>query len=266
MTSSLRQRAQAAQDGDQPDIIAPTTDSSPDPGLAPMPDLPDGDATPEPAQVTVFVAWNRVMREVAGIAKSELYSAAGTRYNFRGVDRVVNAFGPALRRHGVIVVPIRVTPSHRDTQSAKNTAMRETTTVVDFRVFGPKGDYFDGQAEGESLDVSDKGAAKAQSIAERTFLLITGMVPTDEPDPDRTVHERGEARFDPNAYRDEALNQGTSVARLSQMLHDFKQLGRGAELVTNEVGDDEKLGSLVWRVRKERTQPSSGPGDAEEPS
>jgi hypothetical protein len=250
MTSSLRQRAAAASNG-QPPIIAPTTDNPTDPGLVPFPDLPE--TTGDPEQVSVFVAWNRVMRDVAAIAKSDLYSAPGTRYNFRGVDRVVNAFGPAMRRHGVIVVSTCVTPAHRDTKSTNDKAMRETTTVVSFRVYGPTGDYFDGQAEGECLDVGDKGTAKAQSVAERVFLLITGMVPTDEPDPDKTVHERGEQpRPDPAVYRDEIVDPRTSLGRLRQLRVELVQHRLGGVVQVNESGDEEALLAMCDRIGRER--------------
>jgi hypothetical protein len=249
MTSSLRQRATAAANG-QPAIVAPSTDGSPEPELAPYPDVPE--ATGDPDMVSVFVAWNRVMRDVAGIAKSEK-TETGTRYNFRGVDRVVNAFGPSVRRHGIIVVPVRVTPAHRDAKSTNDKNMRETTTVVDWRVYGPCGDYFDGQTEGESLDVSDKGTAKAQSIAERVFLLITGMVPTDEPEPDKTVHERGEQPApNPAAYRDEMTDPRTSLGRLRQIRTEIVQHRMAGVVQTNEVGDEEGLLAMCDRIGRER--------------
>lgn len=249
--STLRARARAAAD---PAVTTEpgTTETTPTDDLVPFADLPEPDGDPD--KVSVFVAWNRVMRDVAAIGKKQVADTGrGGRYNFRGVDAVVNAFGPAVRRHGVIVVPTKVSPSHRDAKSANDKAMRETTTVVDFRVYGPTGDYFEGQAEGESLDVSDKGTAKAQSIAERVFLLITGMVPTDEQDPDRVQHERGE-RPTPRAndYRDEIVDHNTSLGRLRQIRSEIGQHRIGDQLVVNEVGDDERLIDMLDRIGRAR--------------
>lgn len=256
MTSNtLRSRAQAAATTTDPTVgTEPTADeTAPTSELAPFADLPEPTGDPDMA-VSVFVAWNRVMRDVAAIGKKQVADTGrGGRYNFRGVDAVVNAFGPAVRRHGVIVVPTKVTPAHRDAKSANDKAMRETTTIVDFRVYGPAGDWFEGQAEGESLDVSDKGTAKAQSIAERVFLLVTGMVPTDEQDPDRVQHERGE-RPTPRAndYRDEIVDHSTSLGRLRQIRSEISQHRIGDQLVINEVGDDERLLDLLDRTGRAR--------------
>lgn len=255
MTASLRDRAAAAITNGTPTVPPPAPPDEAE-ELAPLASLAQRAEAGDPEQVTVFVAWARVMRDVEGIAKRQIADTGrGGRYNFRGVDATVNAFGPAMRRHGVIIVPTKVTPTHRDAKSANDKSMRETTTVVDYRVYGPCGDYFDGQAEGESLDVSDKGTAKAQSIALRVFLLAAGMVPTDEPDPDRTNHERGEQPMPkPADYRDEILAPATSLARLRQIRTELAQHRIGGVLVVNEVGDDEPLMNMCDRVGRERTQ------------
>jgi hypothetical protein len=226
-------------------------------------DEPTGD---DPPQVSVFVAWARVMRDVQGVGKKGLYNGGGTRYNFRGVDAMINAFGPACRKHGVIVVPIRVTSQHAPATSTKGSAMRETTAVVTWRVFGPDGSHFDGESEGESLDSSDKGTAKAQSVALRAFLIAAGLVPTDEKDPDGVVHERGE-RPAPKAqdYVDEILDPRTSLSRLAQIKQELLRHSIGMNMVSAE-DRDQPIGPLLQRIGKEREEASKAPRAAvEEP-
>jgi len=251
--TDLRTRAAAAANGHTAAAVAdPAVPEQT--GLVPFAEL-DEPTSNDPPQVSVFTAWARVMRDVQGVAKRGLYNQGGTRYNFRGIDAMLAAFGPAVRRHGVIVVPIKVTPSHAPATSSKGTAMRETTTVVTFRVFGPDGSSFDGEAEGECLDVSDKGAVKAQSVALRAFLIAAGMVPTDEPDVDSVHHERGERPL-PKAkdYVDEVCHPSTSAARLRQIWVEVKRHGLFETLVENEVGDDEKLGKMIERLAAERSE------------
>lgn len=138
---------------------------------------------------TVHEAWARVMRDVGGVAKKDRNQAQG--FNFRGIDAVVNAVGPAMRSHGVFLVPQRMEAQYRDIEVGKNrSAMRECTISATYRVFGPGGDWFDTQVVGESMDSGDKGTAKAASIALRILLLQSLMIPTDEPDPDSVSHER----------------------------------------------------------------------------
>ena len=44
-----------------------------------------------------------VMRDVEAVKKTERNTSQN--FSFRGIDSVVNAVGPALRKHGVVVVP-----------------------------------------------------------------------------------------------------------------------------------------------------------------
>jgi hypothetical protein len=238
--------------GPAPDFGDHTTPAD----LVPFAEL-DDTTSADPPQVSVFIAWARVMRDVQAVAKAGLYNGGGTRYNFRGVDQMINAFGPACRRHGVIVTPHRITPSHAPATSKAGAAMRETTSVIIWRVYGPDGTFFEGASEGESLDSADKGAAKAQSVALRAFLIAAGLVPTDTPDPDSQHVERGE-RPKPKAsdYVDEILNPRTSLGRLVQMKQELARHGIGGDVVALPDGGEVKVGNLLWQVGKDREDAS----------
>lgn len=261
--SALREMARQHAEGDDQAFAAPAAPTAPAAAAEPAVLVPfvelTGPTSDDPPAVSVFVAWARVMRDVQAVTKDGVYNGGGTRYNFRGVDAMINAFGPACRRHGVIVVPIRVTSQHAPATSSKGSAMRETLAVVTWRVYGPDGSHFDGESEGESLDTADKGTAKAQSVALRAFLIAVGLVPTDEKDPDSVVHERGErALVDPLPYRDEIANPGTSAARLRQMRVEIQRHRIGGVLVVNENGDDEALMAMLDRLGRERAAAEGG--------
>ncbi len=139
-------------------------------------------------QPTVVQALSAVMADVQAIAKRDRNESQ--RFLFRGIDAVMNAVGPALRAHGVVIVPEHIDAEHRDTQTTTGKAAREVTLVVTYRAYGPAGDSIAIQAPGESLDSGDKGTAKAMSVAYRTALLQALTIPTDEPDPDSETYER----------------------------------------------------------------------------
>lgn len=144
---------------------------------------------------TVVEAWADVMAEVTAVAKDGKYDAGKTRYNFRGIDGVMNAVGPALRKHRVIVTPTVLEAHYREVEvGANRTLSRECTVKVRYTVRGPAGDSFDSEVYGEALDSSDKGTAKATSVAYRIFLLQSLTIPTDEPDPDESRYERASAQ------------------------------------------------------------------------
>jgi hypothetical protein len=220
------------------------------------PDMPED----EPETVPVHVAWSRVMASVRKIRKADEYKAPGTRYNFRGVDRTVNAFAPVLREHGVLVLPVKVDASYRDFKNGEKTR-RECTVTVTWMVMGPAGDTLPStlQSAGEALDSSDKGTAKAQSVALRVLLLTAAMVPTDDPDPDSRHIERGEAAVrSAVSYVEEVTNPRTTVSRLLQIKHELTQTGQFGVMVMNEVGDDEAIGAMVNRIGRERIGAAGG--------
>lgn len=136
----------------------------------------------------VFEAFAAVMAEVTVIEKSQRNQQQG--FTFRGIDNVMQVVGPALRKHGVFIIPTGTELKSETYQTKTNTTMRNVTVTMGFRVYGPAGDSFDGVSFGEAADAGDKAVTKAQSVAYRTFLLQSLSVPTGDPDPDGYSHER----------------------------------------------------------------------------
>lgn len=254
--STIQERARAAAgrasgDDQQDDLRLPEEFEDQFPTPDPMADYEPGEGDPE--MVPVHIAWLRVRKDVRAIAKGEQYNGGGTRFNFRGVDTVVNTFGPVTLKHGVNVLPTRVDAEYRDTTTSKGNKMRECTVRVSWLIVGPKGDTLALQTQGEALDSADKGTAKAQSVALRVLLLTGGLTPTHDKDPDASHIERGEAPVRSAVqYVDEIAHPQTSAGRLRQIHYELKQSGQLGALVTNEVGDEEQIGAMVVRIGKER--------------
>ncbi|WP_086710273.1 ERF family protein [Streptomyces antimycoticus] len=254
--TTIAERAAAAAGrtepaADQAEEYRPAEELTPAPD--PMADYEPGDDDPE--MVPVHIAWLRVRREVRAIAKAEQYNGGGTRFNFRGVDTVVNTFGPVTLKHGINIFPVGVDAEHRDTTTSKGNKMRECTATVSWMVMGPKGDTLPVllKTRGEALDSADKGTAKAQSVALRVLLLTGGLTPTHDKDPDASYIERGEAPVRSAVqYLDEITHPQTSAGRLRQIHYELRQSNQLGALVTNEVGDEERVGDMVVRIGKER--------------
>lgn len=265
--SALRDKASAMASGEiEPGYVPPSASMDPAatvPAAEPLPDVDVAEPGPDgPDRVPVHVAWSRVMADIRKIGKKDRYDAVGTKYDFRGADRTVNAFGPVLRLHGVLVLPVKVEPSYRDTRTSGNKPTKETTVTVTWVVMGPMGDTLpELQSAGEALDNSDKGTAKAQTVAQRVLLLTAAQVPTGDPDPDSVHVERGEAPVrTPGSYRDEALDGRTSQQRMRQIVFELRQHQMSGATVQNEVGDEEPIEALVVRIGKERFSPAGGEG------
>ena len=138
---------------------------------------------------TVHQALNKVMGDVQAVKKDSKNQAQ--RFNFRGIDAVMNAVGPALRKHGVTILPEDVDVHRSNGTTANGKPAAEVVLKVTYRVYGPGGDSVHGRVAAEAMDFGDKAIAKAMSVAYRTFLLQALTIPTDEPDPDGGTYERG---------------------------------------------------------------------------
>lgn len=128
-----------------------------------------------------------VMQEVQGLAKRDRNQAQG--FNFRGIDAVINAVGPALRKAGGFVVPRVVERVDGTAVTPKGNTQNTCHLTVEYAVYGSEGEPIVGTVSAEAFDSGDKATPKAMSVAYRTFLLQVLALPTDEPDPDSFSYE-----------------------------------------------------------------------------
>jgi hypothetical protein len=148
---------------------------------------PDGDELP-----TAIQALMRVMQEVQAIAKDGDFNERGVRYKFRGVDAVMKAVGPALRRHQLLPVPWVEDVRQGQYTTSGGSVMRDSVTFITYKIYGPRGDFVEARMAGEKANSSDKSVAQSQSVAYRQLWLQLLCIPTDEPDPDQTNPDRGD--------------------------------------------------------------------------
>lgn len=144
---------------------------------------------------TVHQAFAAVMADVRAIEKSQRNQQQG--FTFRGIDNVMQIVGPALRKHGVFIIPNAEDMSSESYETKSGTQMQNVTVKMRYIIYGPDGDKFEGVSYGQSADAGDKAVTKAQSVAYRTFLLQALTVPTGDPDPDSEAHERASAAAPP---------------------------------------------------------------------
>lgn len=137
---------------------------------------------------TIYEALAAVMGDVQAVKKGDRNTQQN--YSFRGIDAVINAVGPVLRKHSVLAVPHITEAHYRDVQTSQGKPSRECTVRVTYRFYGPAGDYLDVQVPGESMDFGDKGAPKAMSVAYRIALLQALCIPTDDTEPDSQSYQR----------------------------------------------------------------------------
>lgn len=145
--------------------------------------ITDTTGTYEPAG-NVVEALARCIADVRAVGKDGFNKEQ--KYNFRGVDAVVNAVHPVLALHRVVVVPHAAVPRYTPVTSKSGSAGRIVDLELTYRVYGPGGpqDFIDAVVFGEAADYGDKATAKAFSVGYRICLLQLMNLPTDDPDPD----------------------------------------------------------------------------------
>lgn len=137
----------------------------------------------------IYSLMSKVMEDVGAVRKADRNDHQ--KFNFRGIDAVVNATSPALRKHGVVVTPHVMDYQYETVQVGnppKN--MASVRVLVRYTFHAPDGSTIETVTPGESFDSGDKATAKAMSVAFRTCLIQALCLPTDETDPDAESYER----------------------------------------------------------------------------
>lgn len=201
--------------------------------------------------MSVVQALAAVMADVQSVAKRERNEQQG--FSFRGIDAVVNAVGPALRTHGVVVVPL---VEHIDASTVevgqRRTLMGHVRVTVRYRWYGPDGDHIDSVVIGEAMDSGDKAGAKAMSVAFRTAMLQALALPTDEPDSDTQIYERSPAQTEADDARD-ALRRWIEANGLDPKEAPARWAADGHEDTLRETGDAEAIRAMhgAWETEIE---------------
>lgn len=138
----------------------------------------------------IYAALGAVMKQVGAVKKGDRNKSQG--YVFRGVDAVVNAVYPAMVEHGVIVQPNVRDFQYGSVEVGKDrTIMGHARVIVEYTFTSTEdGSAITASAAGEAFDSGDKATPKAMSVALRTALLQSLMLPTDDPEPDASSYER----------------------------------------------------------------------------
>jgi hypothetical protein len=140
---------------------------------------------PKPIQAVLV----DVMRDVREIKKSGKYEGGRTRYDFRGIEHVLNQVGPAFRTHGVISLPHLLDWERDQYTTSGGSTMTRYVVKVRYTFEGPAGDTVDVIVPGEGADSADKAMSKAMAVALRTALIQLLSIPTEDEDGESTRAE-----------------------------------------------------------------------------
>lgn len=178
---------------------------------------------------TIYESLNEVAKDVMYLGKESKNTAQN--FNFRGIDAVMNVFGPSLRKHGVTPIPM-VKSIERGQKQLRNSVAKTVDIEVTYRFVNTDGDHVDATVFAEAFDTGDKATAKAMSVAMRTAFLQVFALPTDEPDPDQYSYDIVDT-----TRKDEFLERAKKIEDVNQLLKLGAEARRvGAEAEWQEIG------------------------------
>lgn len=140
----------------------------------------------------VYKAIADVQADIAqvGIAKKRK-NTQGAGFNFRGIDDILNALGPMMPKHGLVVVPRMVERDSVERQSKSGGVLFFVTVKAEFDFVGVEdGSTKTATAFGEAMDSSDKATSKAMSVAWKNAAILTFQIPVEGlNDADAVTHQ-----------------------------------------------------------------------------
>lgn len=167
----------------------------------------------------LFETISAVQAEVAeqGIAKGQRNEY--DKYNYRGIDDVLNTLAPILARHGLMIIPDVQSSTVEVVPTQKGGSQRLATVVVDYKFYDRAGDTITHRAIGEAIDRGDKAVNKAMTAAYKYFLFQAFCIPV-------IGQDSGDADAESHEITQDAQPQVTAdqIAEFSAIVHGGKEL------------------------------------------
>lgn len=172
---------------------------------------------------TTYEAVRAVKREVGVIAKSRSTDSSSEdfRYQFRGVEELLEVLGPLCEKHGVITTPVlagEVDSTQYDTRRGGHMhRVMATYEVWAYATPDLEDRMLLGRWRGEAADSGDKASTKAGSVAYREIMFKAFSIPTrgsqDDPEGDGDQEEKRAASAADRAEQQKAAQLAGAQAR-----------------------------------------------------
>lgn len=198
---------------------------------------------------SIVAALAAVMADCDHVAKRDRNTQQN--FAFRGIDAVVNAVGPILRKHSVVVTPALVSADYAPVTLSGGKVATSCRIVVDYVFHAPDSSSLACRVAAEAFDLGDKATPKAMSVAFRTALLQALALPTDEPDPDSQSYEQAPPQRDLLIAAKAAVKSAWEATRTwdaAAMRADYES--RTAQPIDDATADD--LAAYAAHLRSEK--------------
>lgn len=142
------------------------------------------------AKRTIFKQLSLVQKALSskGISKDQKNNY--DKYDFRGIDDVLNAVGPIFAEHGVLLIPSMKSCVVEPVQTGQGKTTNRAYVEVEMTFYDEHGDSVTAIFSGEAMDRGDKAINKAYTAAYKYFLFEAFTIPVQgTEDADSETHE-----------------------------------------------------------------------------
>ena len=174
----------------------------------------------------IYESMNAVMEDCGFVGKDSVNQMQ--KYKFRGIDAVMNALNPALRKNKVFVVPEVLEQTREERTTGKGGLLIYSIIKVKYTFYAEDGSHIESIVIGEGMDSGDKASNKAMSAAFKYACFQAFCVPTEEmkdseddsPEPaPKTEEQKDEAK------REEIRKQTVTPAAAKAMTKRLEDAG-----------------------------------------
>lgn len=131
------------------------------------------------AEQLIYQAINEVM-EACGAVGKDMVNHQQQGYKYRGIDAVMNALNPALKKAKVFASPEVLELTREERHTAKGGLLIYSIAKVKYTFYAADGSSVSAIVIGEGMDSGDKSMNKAMSAAYKYALFQVFCIPTEE--------------------------------------------------------------------------------------
>lgn len=196
-------------------------------------------APPSPASQGSLIHSNMVaiMKDAEAIKKSQKNN--GQNFMFRGIDDIYNALHGIFAKHNVFITS-KIKRINYDSAPTKNGGTQRICEVhVEYSYWAADGSCVTGEGVGESFDSGDKATGKALSYAQKSALIQSFLIETNEQnDPDYQTPELGGKPVGKQGYAKRGQSQAQQAAQAQPQPATQAELDAYWQLLdeANEIG------------------------------
>lgn len=131
----------------------------------------------------IFGLMGKAMEDIGAIGKDSVNKQQGFKY--RGIDAVMNAMNPVMRKYGMFLTPEVLDHKREERQTSSGGRLIYSILTMRYTMYAPDGSSVSAVVIGEGMDSGDKASNKAMSVAMKCAMFQLFCIPTEEMvDPD----------------------------------------------------------------------------------